>query len=818
MRNHVKHVARVATLILFISSTTHPKGFSDLGLSVPVELTSLNAYFKNPKPTYKLNFPKGTIIVGQSGMGKTRFAKAFSEELDNSQFTYVNVTDLEDAKAVKAVYEEARKKAKQSPNGMTILFLDEFDAFALDNFDDNSGKSEIREKVVTLMNEMDGYKEDLSVIVIAASQTDKFHKSVLRPGRFSQIVELPLPDEKTRVSMIKSLNQGRPFDRTVDVNVVAKLAYNFTPGDLKTLVNKANILAEVEKTSTITQSQLNQAFLDILTSKCRTDKSLLVRLKVAINTLKNNKQEDKGFKRVIGTIPHDVKELVETLKNSGRSNPFNLKVPKGFLFTGPPGTGKTTLARAVAEEAQCEFMSVSGAEFVQSFVGAGGDRIRTLFKEAREKAANSQSGKTILFIDEIDAIGKRNGNTLDSTITTLLTEMDGFEEDDSVIVIAATNNPKNLDPALLRPRRFDKVIKIGLPDLATRELLLKHYSKKKPYNTQTINLQKIAEATNNYSPADLQELLEKAGTLAAKDKARQIELNHMIEAIRQGLNEKLLKGEASAQQQMDALDVIFNGKASTKGFNQIVGGVPPHIQQLADMMSGTLDYKKFGVPYPKGILFTGPPGTGKTMLAKAIAEELGCEFIETKASNFASKWVGEGAENVRTLFAEAREKANGRKTIIFIDELDAIGSRSGNHMTQSEEGIITELLTQMDGFLKDESVIVIGATNSPNSIDSALLRAGRFDTIIEIGLPNLAKRKALLEFYSKNRPVTGVSFDRLAQQLDGCNAADIKELVNKAASIAMRSRADSITQAAFDQALREIKADNETRANTYLNR
>lgn len=817
-------MAIFAVFTLSLAQTAFPKGFADLPGNIPDEIKAITSYIANKNPQFKLQFPKGTLLVGKSGTGKTQIAQALAQEIGDEQFMYVNASALADpgmgSKAIVKLFQEAREKAKKAPNGTAVIFMDEFDAFGLENFND-ADKSEIRGNVVTLMNEMDGFNRDDSVIVIAATQTTRFHSSLLRAGRFSQILELQAPDEKTRIAMLNIFNAGqRPFDRTIDLSIIAKLSFNFTPADLKQIVYKANVLANAQKTSTITQAQLSQAFLSVLNEKCQTDKSLLVRLKVATNLLINNKQEAKGFQRIIGTIPHDVKELVEQLKNSGRSNPFNLKMPKGFLFTGPPGTGKTTLARAVAEESQCEFMAVSGAEFVQSLVGSGGETIRNLFKEARQKAKNSASGKTILFIDEIDAIGKRQGNSLDATITTLLTEMDGFDEDNSVIVIAASNHPKNLDPALLRPGRFDKLIKIGLPDLATREALLQNYIKGKPYNTQTINLKTFAEATNNYSPADIKEMIEKAATLAVKNNAKQIERDHMIDAIKQGLEEKMLKGEASAQQQLDALDVIFKGKASTKGFNQIVGGVPVEIQNLADMLKGNLDYKKFGVPYPKGFLFTGPPGTGKTLLAKAIAEEIGCEFIETKGSAFVEQYVGVGAQRVRELFAEAREKAKGNrfgKTIIFIDELDSIGSRSGGaHQSEEVSRTITELLTQMDGFSKDESVIVIAATNNPKGIDPALLRPGRCDTIIEIGLPDLAKRKALLEFYCKNRPVSGVSFDDLAQKLTGCSPAEINELVNKAATIAMRNKATSITQDAFDQALKAIRDGQKKRVTSFV--
>ena len=264
---------------------------------------------------------------------------------------------------------------------------------------------------------------------------------------------------------------------------------------------------------------------------------------------------------------------------------------------------------------------------------------------------------------------------------------------------------------------------------------------------------------------------------------------------------------------------MFGGKTVEKGFKRLVGGVEPAIEDLLKMMKGELDYKRFGVPFPKGILLAGPPGTGKTALVRALAEEAGCEFIQAKGSEFIEKYVGVGAQRIRDLFTQARAKSEGNrfgKTIVFIDEIDAIGSRATSDNSETRQ-TVTELLTQMDGFYKDESVIVIGATNAPTLLDPALLRAGRFDTLIEVPLPNLQKRIALLQYYGKNRPLDpAISFNKIATSIEGCNAADVKNLVDKAAQIAMRSQSAAITQAHFDQALAAIKASEDNKKNIYV--
>ena len=332
-------------------------------------------------------------------------------------------------------------------------------------------------------------------------------------------------------------------------------------------------------------------------------------------------------------------------------------------------------------------MAVSAAEFIHPLVGGGAAKIRDLFKEARLKAVNSESKKTIIFIDELDSIGKRQGNSLDATITELLTQMDGFQEDNSVMVIAASNHPANIDPALLRPGRFNKIIKVGLPDLNKRELILKLYTEGIPLAAD-VNLRKIAEAANNFSPADLKELVQKASADALKENSPNIKEKHFVEGLRKTLKERMLKGEKDIQQQLDALDVIFGGKDAVKGFKRIVGGVDPAIEDLVKMIRGELNYGKFGLPFPKGILLAGPPGTGKTALVRALAEETGCEFIQAKGSDFIEKYVGVGAQRVRDLFNDARTKAEGNrfgKTIIFIDEVDAVGSRATSDNLKHKE-------------------------------------------------------------------------------------------------------------------------------------
>jgi len=806
--------------LLAHNPTDSSKGFSALAGNIPEEIQELAAYFKGQSRTfnqYSIHLPKGIILVGQAGSGKTTIAKALSEEID-CPFIYKKSSELGESDAIQELFQKARTEAKKNRHGKAILFIDDFDVFGLTDPNQNDTRS----NVLTIMNELDGFSSDNSVIVIAAShRTDNFDKSLIRSGRFDTVIEMTMPNVVQRIAMIKKFSETCkiPFDTHLNFTKVSQASYNFTPADLQQLINYAHLAAKNESAKTITETHMYAGILKTLQVKMRSDKDLTIRIKVITDLIKNNKDEVKGFARLTGAIPDEIKELVKQLKDNTAYKTFKIDLPKGILLAGPPGTGKTSLVRALSEEAGCEFVAISAAEFVDSFVGGGAQKIRDLFKEARQKAINSETKKTIIFIDELDSIGKRQGNSLDSTITELLTQMDGFVEDDSIIVVAASNHVSNIDPALLRAGRFNKIIKIGLPDSSKREAILNYYTKNIPLSVN-LDLKKIAEASNNFSPADLRELVQKASSLALAQTSRQVKEEHFVQAMAKMLNEKAIKGDKDIQQQLDTLDVVFNGKESKKGFKRLAGAVEPEIEDLVKMIKGEYNYASFGLPFPKGYLLAGPPGTGKTALVRALAEESGCEFIQAKGSEFIEKYVGVGAQRVRDLFNEARTKAEGNrygKTIIFIDELDAIGSRSSSDSSETNR-TVTELLTQMDGFYKDDSIIVIGATNMPSALDPALIRAGRFDTFIEIPLPNHDKRKALFAFYCKDRPidVSTVNFDILATATAGYNAADVKNIVDQAAKHAMKGKQQKIVQSNFNTALLAIKSAQIQRTTDYI--
>ncbi len=528
-----------------------------------------------------------------------------------------------------------------------------------------------------------------------------------------------------------------------------------------------------------------------------------------------------GFTDIVGGVPQEVETIIDSLKNPEKYRKAGIKVPNAILFTGEPGTGKTSTARALAQEIGGDFLSFCGADFVEIWVGNGARKVRAAFAQARALAARTKK-KVFLFIYEIDAIGKRGGDgyqnsEVQQTINALLKEISGIEDDSSVIVLAATNFVSNIDPALMRSGRFT-VIEIPMPDAEKRESILKHYCRNKKLAAD-VDLSKFAEHTNNFSPADLEELVNQASSSALLEKTKELTLKQFIHAIKFIWRDRKNQGERNTSINLDALDIAFQEEKTEEkphglGFHGLAGEIEPEILNVVRYLQHPEEYKYYGVNEPKGILMVGLPGTGKTSLARALAQEANVEFIVAKGSEFVEIYVGNGAKRVRELFDKARKKA-GAKKIIFIDEIDAIGSRDGMSHQEARQ-TVTELLAQMEGFEQDDSIMVIAATNCPQNLDPALLRPGRFDVTIEVPLPTLDKRIAILEFYCAHKPMDAdIDYNDIAKVTEGFTPADLKNLVNEAAKAAMQSNEGrTITQVHFLLALKKlgvqqkIKEDN----------
>ena len=518
----------------------------------------------------------------------------------------------------------------------------------------------------------------------------------------------------------------------------------------------------------------------------------------------------------IGGLEEEVKkirEMVELpLKHPELFERLGIQPPKGVLLHGPPGCGKTLLAKAVANESDAKFLSINGPEVVSKFVGEAEKKIREIFEEAEKNAPS------IIFIDEIDAIASKReeayGEVEKRMVAQLLTTMDGLKARGKVIVMAATNRPHALDPALRRPGRFDREITIGIPSKEGRLNILKIHTRHMPL-TKDVNLKKLASITHGFVGADLEALCKEA----AMNVIRRIlpDINFKDNAIiPQEVLEKLQISEIDFNEGLrlvgpSALREVLVEIPNVK-WNDI-GGLQNIKQELNEAVDWPLKhaatFRKLGVRPPRGVLMYGPPGCGKTMLAKAVANESEANFILVKGPELISKWVGESEKGIREIFKKARQSA---PSIIFFDEIDAIAPRRGLGMsggTNVSERVVNQLLTEMDGLEELNDVVVIAATNRPDIIDPGLLRPGRFDRIVLVQPPDKQARKEIFKVHLAKMVICkDVEVEKLVEKTDNYVGADIESVCREAAILAMREdlKAKEVGMKHFEDALKKVKS------------
>ena len=515
----------------------------------------------------------------------------------------------------------------------------------------------------------------------------------------------------------------------------------------------------------------------------------------------------------IGGLKEEVKkvrEMIEIpLKRPELFEKLGIAPPKGVLMHGPPGTGKTLLAKAVASESDAHFILINGPEIMSKYVGGSEENLREYFEEAE---ANSPS---IIFIDELDAIAPKreetNGETERRTVAQLLTLMDGLKSRGQVVVIGATNRPDSLDPALRRPGRFDREIEIGVPDADERREVLEIHTRNMPIE-EDVDLNKLANTTHGFVGADLESLCKEA----AMRVVRRIlpEIKNDDEEIPEEVLKKIIVTKddfksALKEIQPSALREVLVQVPDIKWDD--VGGLDDAKQELKEAVEWPLKYpenfQKLGIKPPKGVLLYGIPGTGKTLLAKAVAHESEANFISIKGPELLSKWVGESEKGVREVFRKAKQTA---PTVIFFDEIDSIAStRSGN---DSDSGVtkrvVNQLLTEMDGLEELEDVAIIAATNRPDIIDPGLMRPGRFDRHIKVDTPSEEARLAIFEVHTKDMPLASdVNLKKLAKSTDGYVGADIEAVCREAAMLTLRNNMESseIPYKYFKEAIEKVK-------------
>ncbi len=522
-----------------------------------------------------------------------------------------------------------------------------------------------------------------------------------------------------------------------------------------------------------------------------------------------------------------VREMIELpLRHPELFERLGIEPPKGVLLYGSPGTGKTLLAKAVANESAAYFISIGGPEIMSKYYGESEARLREIFKEAKEKSPS------IIFIDEIDSIAPKReevtGEVERRVVSQLLNLMDGLEARGKVIVIAATNRQNALDPALRRPGRFDREIEIKVPDKKGRLEILQIHTRNMPL-TSDVDQEKLASVTHGFVGADLEYLCKEAGMkslrrllpeLKLKEERIDYETLNKLQVTMSDF-EKALKDV-----QPSALREVFLESPNVKWSD--IGGLENIKKELQEAIEWPLRfpevYQKVGYSMPKGILLYGPSGTGKTLLAKSVATESEVNFISVRGPELLSKWVGESERGVREIFRKARQAG---PCIIFFDELDSLAPMRGYGMGESmvTERVVSSLLTELDGIQELQQVIVLAATNRIDMVDPALLRAGRFDKLILVPLPDKTARRQILEIHFKGKPLSPeVNIDRTIDATDGFSGADLASVANTAVSLVVqeyiskypspeeaKKHADEaiITQKHIDYAISKVRAAKE---------
>src|SRR5512136_589552 len=520
-----------------------------------------------------------------------------------------------------------------------------------------------------------------------------------------------------------------------------------------------------------------------------------------VQVLSEPTPEKKGISMItyedvggLGEEMQRIREMVELpLRHPELFQRLGIEPPRGVFLYGPPGCGKTLLAKGVANESDANFYVISGPEIMSKFYGESEARLREIFQKAQE------TSPSIIFIDEMDAIAPKReevtGEVERRVVAQLLSLMDGMGTRGNIIVIGATNRPNAIDPALRRPGRFDREIEIGVPDKAGRNEIVQIHTRNMPL-AEDVDIKRLSDITHGYTGADISSLSREAAMKALRRYMPEINLEE--ERVPPEILDKMVVKEddfLSAYREITptAMREVYVEVPSVRWKD--VGGLEELKGELIESVEWPLKkpeiFQKIGIKPPRGILLYGPPGCGKTLLARAVATESEANFISVKGPEIFSKWVGESEKAIREVFRKARMAA---PAVVFLDEIDSLTPRRGMGMSDTGVGerVISQLLTEMDGITTLQDIVVIAATNRPDMVDGAVIRPGRFDRLIYVPEPDEKSRLQILKIYTKGMPIASdVDLNPLTIATKYYSGADIESLCREAAMHALRRDVNS---------------------------
>ena len=735
--------------------------------------------------------PKGMLFVGPPGVGKTLFARAIANEA-GVPFYVIDGGGVAGIFMGLGVLKLKTLFRKLKAHDRAILFIDEIESMGSKRSQDQGfgGIADMNMTLNCLLTEMDGFSGSKIMVIGATNNDAMLDPALMRAGRMDRRIyfQMPTPDE--RKDLFKYYLGKVACDENIDYDQVSMLTANYSPAEIANVINEAALISRRPgNPNKVTTDMILQALDRVSVGLERSLTNSGVELV--------NHDPSVRFADVIGIddIKQEVVEIVDFLKRGDDLRKIGAKIPKGVLLVGPPGVGKSMMAKAIANEAGVPFYGLS-ASYLNG-MGFGAQRIKALYTQAR------QSPAAIVFIDEIDAIGGTKGGALGSirtnSLNQLLVELDGLGRS-NVITIGATNMEDDLDAAFYRSGRFDRKVFIGVPDTKSRSLIFEKYLKQISLASLP-DLEKLGKLSFNFSGADIAAACNEAAILAVRKGKSQVteeELEEAIDKVMVTAGHKLNVAGMNLSRVPD-LEITLD---DLKGVEEAKAEAAEVVAMLKNMQA----VEAFGLKPTKGVLLVGPPGTGKTMLAKAIANEAGVQFYSLSGGDFQSMWAGVGSNRVKAVYERARR--SGKPAIVFIDEIDAIGGRRGFDMgggaVQDSNKTLNSLLVEMDGFGKHK-ILTIGATNNMKLLDRALLRPGRFDRHIDVPLPNLEGREAILTKYlEKFKVSSNVHVLEIARMTFMQAGADLANIANEAGLMAIREGRTEITHSDLIRAIQRV--------------